>query len=235
MDGGGITNPMMNADLVVNTQRHNRDLFSGSAEVVGLPNISTHVGSVIHAFETMAMKQNTSTDAATSSSKSNTPQPSTLEQLVAVATASHPERRNEKKFFKNTKSTRPPNSSTTMEAGQGREAAAVSGDRQVYEATSLSHDYRRNFQEDHHHHQNHQNDDDNLLLRGTMVSRSFIKSVRKPRRTAPESPAANNSTLTSAYAKETGIRKTIPSIKSNQFKHNANTYYKPHFGSRAVL
>lgn len=34
------------------TQRHHRDLFSGD---LGIPDITSHVGSVVHTFETMAM------------------------------------------------------------------------------------------------------------------------------------------------------------------------------------
>lgn len=43
------------ADLVLGAQRHHRDLFSGS---LGIPDVSTHVGSVVHAFETMAFNRN---------------------------------------------------------------------------------------------------------------------------------------------------------------------------------
>lgn len=41
-----------NTDLVLGTQRHQRDLFSGSH--LGIPDVTTHVGSVVHAFETLA-------------------------------------------------------------------------------------------------------------------------------------------------------------------------------------
>lgn len=36
--------------------RHQRDLFTGSS--LGIPDVNTHVGSVIHAFETMAIERN---------------------------------------------------------------------------------------------------------------------------------------------------------------------------------
>lgn len=43
------------ADLVlVGQQRHHRDLFTGS---LGIPDVTTHVGSVIHAFESMAQNR----------------------------------------------------------------------------------------------------------------------------------------------------------------------------------
>lgn len=42
------------SDLVVGALRHQRDLFSGS---LGIPDVTTRVGSVIHAFETMARQR----------------------------------------------------------------------------------------------------------------------------------------------------------------------------------
>uniref|UniRef100_A0A182W158 Uncharacterized protein n=1 Tax=Anopheles minimus TaxID=112268 RepID=A0A182W158_9DIPT len=55
------TNPMnvngidpQDADLVLSTLRHQRDLFSGP---LGIPDVTTRVGSVIHAFETMARQR----------------------------------------------------------------------------------------------------------------------------------------------------------------------------------
>lgn len=39
------------ADLVLGGLRHHRDLFTGS---LGIPDVNTHVGSVIHAFESLA-------------------------------------------------------------------------------------------------------------------------------------------------------------------------------------
>ncbi len=48
------------ADLVlVGQQRHQRDLFTGSVGL-GIPDVSTHVGSVIHAFESMAQNRSSS-------------------------------------------------------------------------------------------------------------------------------------------------------------------------------
>uniref|UniRef100_A0A182JWP5 Uncharacterized protein n=1 Tax=Anopheles christyi TaxID=43041 RepID=A0A182JWP5_9DIPT len=44
------------ADLVLSTLRHQRDLFSGP---LGIPDVTTRVGSVIHAFETMARQRQT--------------------------------------------------------------------------------------------------------------------------------------------------------------------------------
>lgn len=43
---------IINADLIITGRHHHqRDLFTGS---LGIPDVTTHVGSVIHAFETMA-------------------------------------------------------------------------------------------------------------------------------------------------------------------------------------
>ena len=44
-----------NVDLVIGQQRHQRDLFTGS---LGIPDVTSHVGSVVHAFETMALASN---------------------------------------------------------------------------------------------------------------------------------------------------------------------------------
>lgn len=55
-----MDNPMSsgnnNAGLMVGALRHQRDLFTGST--LGIPDVNTHVGSVIHAFETMAIERN---------------------------------------------------------------------------------------------------------------------------------------------------------------------------------
>ncbi|XP_055848319.1 uncharacterized protein LOC129913587 isoform X2 [Episyrphus balteatus] len=42
----------LGGELLDTCQRHQRDLFSGD---LGIPNINTHVGSVVHTFETLAM------------------------------------------------------------------------------------------------------------------------------------------------------------------------------------
>lgn len=47
-------NSSSNADLVLGALRHQRDLFSGP---LGIPDVTTRVGSVIHAFETMARQR----------------------------------------------------------------------------------------------------------------------------------------------------------------------------------
>lgn len=51
-----MTTSATNADLVLGAMRHQRDLFTGSS--LGIPDVNTHVGSVIHAFETMAIERN---------------------------------------------------------------------------------------------------------------------------------------------------------------------------------
>jgi hypothetical protein len=43
------------ANLVLSTLRHQRDLFSGGS--LGIPDVNTHVGSVIHAFENLAYQR----------------------------------------------------------------------------------------------------------------------------------------------------------------------------------
>lgn len=62
------------ADLVLSALRHQRDLFSGAGPGhLGIPDVNTHVGSVIHAFETMAMqrKLQETGEKPSESSKSN--------------------------------------------------------------------------------------------------------------------------------------------------------------------
>jgi len=44
------------ANLVLSALRHQRDLFSGGS-TLGIPDVNTHVGSVIHAFETLAQQR----------------------------------------------------------------------------------------------------------------------------------------------------------------------------------
>lgn len=55
----------INADLMLsNGHRHHSDLFSGS---LGIPDVTTHVGSVIHAFETMARTRSPAPETAAAS------------------------------------------------------------------------------------------------------------------------------------------------------------------------
>ncbi|KFB36348.1 AGAP013342-PA-like protein [Anopheles sinensis] len=61
------------ADLVLSTLRHQRDLFSGP---LGIPDVTTRVGSVIHAFETMA-RQRQSLGGVRDSYRSDKPYEST--------------------------------------------------------------------------------------------------------------------------------------------------------------
>lgn len=51
---------IINADLIL-SGHHQRDLFTGS---LGIPDVNTHVGSVIHAFETMARSRQRAADVA---------------------------------------------------------------------------------------------------------------------------------------------------------------------------
>ncbi|XP_058821539.1 uncharacterized protein LOC131683518 isoform X1 [Topomyia yanbarensis] len=53
---GENVNTTSNADLVLGALRHQRDLFSGS---LGIPDVTTRVGSVIHAFESLARDRQT--------------------------------------------------------------------------------------------------------------------------------------------------------------------------------
>ncbi|XP_058056106.1 uncharacterized protein LOC131207508 [Anopheles bellator] len=54
LSAAGLEPTASDADLVLSTLRHQRDLFSGP---LGIPDVTTRVGSVIHAFETMARQR----------------------------------------------------------------------------------------------------------------------------------------------------------------------------------
>ncbi|XP_035781190.1 la-related protein Larp4B-like, partial [Anopheles albimanus] len=56
LSASGLEPMASDADLVLSTLRHQRDLFSGP---LGIPDVTTRVGSVIHAFETMARQRQT--------------------------------------------------------------------------------------------------------------------------------------------------------------------------------
>lgn len=56
-----IGHRIINADLILSGRHHQRDLFTGS---LGIPDVNTHVGSVIHAFETMARTRQHAADVA---------------------------------------------------------------------------------------------------------------------------------------------------------------------------
>lgn len=66
------------SDLVVGAVKHQRDLFSGSS--LGIPDVNTHVGSVVHAFETLAHQRK---PGSTERQKSAAPQPPTSSSSVA--------------------------------------------------------------------------------------------------------------------------------------------------------
>lgn len=58
------------ADLVLGGLRHHRDLFTGS---LGIPDVNTHVGSVIHAFESLAHQRAINDSQLISDSMSTSP------------------------------------------------------------------------------------------------------------------------------------------------------------------
>lgn len=61
------------SDLVVGAMRPQRDLFSGSS--LGIPDVNTHVGSVVHAFESLATQQQRKKTSGERQQKSMAPQP----------------------------------------------------------------------------------------------------------------------------------------------------------------
>lgn len=74
------------ANLVLSSQRHQKDLFTGGASNLGIPDISTHVGSVIHAFENLAyqrqLKEGAEKPYESSKSSSNSVKRETTHKII---------------------------------------------------------------------------------------------------------------------------------------------------------
>lgn len=213
----------MNADLVMGGQRQHRDLFTGS---VGLPNVGTHVGSVVHAFETMAMNQVVETKAPQSRL---IPGPIKLAGSDPMAPPPKPE----KKFYKfpnrRDNSSSPVRKITLatdgklenpMSSGLIRFDQDISPNQSDFDST-LRGDYRKHFHDTLLAERNESNpststgpgEDNDQLLRGTMVSRSFIKNVRKPRKVS-DGPIEMTTQKTKTYVKSQMIPRPPPPTNS---------------------
>lgn len=244
----------MNADLVMGGQRQHRDLFTGS---VGLPNVGTHVGSVVHAFETMALNQVVGEPKALQSRL--IPGPIKLSGAdVPIAPPPKPE----KKFynFPNRREGTSPARKITlatdtklenpMAAGLIRFEQDVSPNQSDFDST-LRGDYRRHFHDTLLADSNPststgQGEDHDQLLRGTMVSRSFIKNVRKPRRVS-DGPIEMTTKKTKTYVKGHLAPKPPPLMGAEQMappatyvsnsaiSKSTTTIFKPKSKDKAVL
>lgn len=199
------------------SQRHHRDLFTGS---VGLPNVGTHVGSVVHAFETMAMNQQQVAEV---------PQSRLVPGPIKLSGGGELLNNNlsaEKKFYKFptrrggvesssspvrkiTLATDPKLENPMANVGLLRFEQDVSPNQSDFDAT-LRGDYRKHFQDTNAatltmEREGESVEEKDHLLRGTMVSRSFIKNVRKPRKVGNDETGAIELTTK---------RKTKTSLKS---------------------
>lgn len=246
----------MNANLVMGSQRQHRDLFTGS---VGLPNVGTHVGSVVHAFETMALKQVIEPKPPQSRL---IPGPVKLSgDLSTVVATAGSSKSPENNFFKRRPDHQSPVRKITlatdpklenpMASGVHRYPHDLSPNQSDYD-TTLRGDYRKHFQDTLALDRNElnqataaagQNEDNDQLLRGTMVSRSFIKNIRKPRKVGDTN--APTETMTTKKIKTYVKSKMVPhrerepeQIEFNNVKppatySSATTTFRP--SDRAIL
>lgn len=212
----------MNADLVMGSQRQHRDLFTGS---VGLPNVGTHVGSVVHAFETLALNQIGDTKA---------PPSRIIHAPIKLAGSDPlvPPPRPERKFFNLSNSrdnSKSPVRKITLASEQTCESpltqtALIRFDQELpmspsdFDAT-LGGDYRKHFHDtllaadSQPSTSSGPTEDQDQLLRGTMVSRSFIKNVRKPRKVS-DGPIEMTTKKTKTYVKSQVIPRAPPLLQS---------------------
>lgn len=244
----------MNADLVMGGQNQHRDLFTGS---VGLPNVGTHVGSVVHAFETMALNQVGDTKAPQSRL---IPGPIKLSGGdLSIAPPPKPE----KKFYKfpnrRDNSGSPvrkitlatdPKLENPLSTGVIRFDQDISPNQSDYD-TMLRGDYRKHFHDAMTHETNPpcstgpSAEDNDQLLRGTMVSRSFIKNVRKPRNVSDGPIEMTSTKKTKTYVKSQMIPRassgtdlnTPPAtyVSNSAISKSTTTIFKPKNKERAIL
>lgn len=242
---------VMNADLVMSGQRQHRDLFTGS---LGLPNVGTHVGSVVHAFETMALGRQVEETRPQSRLM-----PGPIKLSGGELNSPLPPPKPEKKFYKfparreNTSPVRKITLATDpqldnqnpMSSGLIRFDQDISPNHSDYDST-LRGDYRKHFEQDTlamDRNENESNEDNDHLLRGTMVSRSFIKNVRKPRKVAD---AGGPIEMTSKRKTKTYVKSQMTPqqqqqqppttyVSNSAISKTTTTIFKPKSTDRAVL
>lgn len=226
--GNPSDNHVMNADLVMSGQRQHRDLFTGS---VGLPNVGTHVGSVVHAFETMALGRQVEETRPQSRLM-----PGPIKLSGGELNSPQPPPKPEKKFYKfparreNTSPVRKITLATDpklenqnpMSSGLIRFDQDISPNHSDYDSTL---DYRKHFEQDTlvvGRNENESNEDNDHLLRGTMVSRSFIKNVRRPRKVAD---AGGPMEMTSKRKTKSYVKSQM--VPQQQLQHPLSEHIKP--------
>lgn len=193
----GLNGTTSNGDLIINSQRHHRDLFSGS---LGIPNVSTHVGNVIHAFETMAQNRSTPTtpnaiDLNDSNIKPYTETGSSTKSLIIKNSKKFKNKKSQhlmqehdyrKELFNNNNKIDNINNKyeihnqyATLQPNYLNDNNNYDDNINYYNQQQQQHQQLKK-QHHHNHHYNHQeNLDDDQFLRGSTVSQSFIKNVPK--------------------------------------------------------
>lgn len=272
------------ADLVMGGQKQHRDLFTGS---VGLPNVQTHVGSVVHAFETMALGV-ADTKAPQSRLIPGPVKLSASQPIIAPPPPSKPEKKfykfpNNKEGVRNRSLSSSPARKITLAAQSEPQLAnnplssgtmirfdqqhhhqyhhprpvdLSSPNQSDYDTATLGGDYRKHFHDTitaTDRNESHEEEEDNdQLLRGTMVSRSFIKNVMRPRKkVAPDAPPQMElmtTKKTKTYVKSHQIPGPSSSstatdcnsppatyVSNSAVSKSTTTVFKPKFKDRAML
>lgn len=239
-----MDNQLMNADLVMGNQNQHRDLFTGS---VGLPNTSTHVGSVVHAFETMAMKRQVVEPKQVLRNNPGAP-------LILASTL--PIQKRDKKYTKNLPKRIAPGSKlhkiTLAEQTHDNpmshlatSAQKLDDDQRSEYETNFMGDYRKNlFQGSTLEHKRElfndlsNSNDEDQLIRGTMVSRSFIKNVRKPKKVADDSSSKSFSKGQMVPTRDTDTTEKDYmrfNASQNLVAGSRNPFFRPKPADRAIL
>lgn len=138
------------ANLVLSALRHQRDLFSGGASL-GIPDVNTHVGSVIHAFENLAfqrqMKEGGERPYESSKSTTSTGKKESIYKII-LPPLSKPSTDPPKHIVRHRPKGKAPEvpSSSTNTASATTQTTKLSGDENessALDSLNLEDDYRR--------------------------------------------------------------------------------------------
>lgn len=143
------------ANLVLSALRHQRDLFSGGS-TLGIPDVNTHVGSVIHAFENLAyqrqLKESGEKPYESSKSTTSTGKKESIYKIIlppppkpSTTHVSNPPKQIVRHRSKN-KAPELPNNSSTNTASATTQTVKLSGDENessALDSLNLEDNYRR--------------------------------------------------------------------------------------------
>lgn len=139
------------ANLVLSALRHQRDLFSGGPSL-GIPDVNTHVGSVIHAFENLAfqrhMKEGAERQYESSKSTSSAGKKESIYKII-LPPLSKPSADPPKQIVRHRpkgKAPEIPSSSTTNTVSATTQTTKLSGDENessALDSLNFEDDYRR--------------------------------------------------------------------------------------------